>query len=103
MVLCASGQRKEELEVTIVSPRGMEVALVESDQRCIILTGLRSLTILRDAWSHCKASDGMDYDQLEKVSDPCKEHAPCGQFRGCGEDHLQVRFLDMSYEQERGT
>ena len=74
--------KEGRLEVTIVSPRGMSVALVERSKMHYI-DKATFFNILRDAWTRCKASDGMGYDQLEKVL-TAKEYAPCGQFLGRG-------------------
>ena len=55
-----------KMEVTIVSPRGMPVTLVERSKMHYI-DRVTFFNVLRDAWSRCKALDGMDYDQLESV------------------------------------
>ena len=55
-----------KMEVTIVSPRGMPVTLVERSKMHYI-DKVTFFNVLRDAWSRCKALDGMDYEQLESV------------------------------------
>ena len=59
--------KKGRLDVTIVSPRGIAVTLVERSKMHYI-DKPTFFNILRDAWSNCKASDGMDYEQLERSS-----------------------------------
>ena len=58
--------KKGRLHVSIVSPSGVSVTLVERAKMHYI-DRPTFFNILRDAWNRCKASDGMDYEQLEKV------------------------------------
>ena len=85
--------KEGRLEVTFVSPRGMEVALVERSKMHYI-DRATFFTILRDAWTRCRASDGMDYDQLEKVL--MAKNMPHVASSVDVEKASSIRFLDMN-------
>ena len=85
--------KEGRLDVTIVSPRGMAVTLVERSKMHYI-DKPTFFNILRDAWSNCKASDGMDYEQLEKVL--TMKHVPHVASAVEVERPSSIRFLDMN-------
>ena len=85
--------KEGRLEVTIASPRGMSVTLVERSKMHYI-DRATFFNILRDAWTRCKASDGMDYDQLEKsLTAKSQPHVASSVDV---ERTSSIRFLDMN-------
>ena len=85
--------REGRLEVTIVSPRGTEVALVERSKMHYI-DKATFFAVLRDAWTRCTASDGMEYDQLEKLL--MTKGTPHVASSLEVEKASSIRFLDMN-------
>ena len=85
--------KEGRLDVTIVSPRGMSVTLVERSKMHYI-DKPTFFNILRDAWNRCKASDGMDYVQLEKALSV--KNVPHVASAVEMERPSSIRFLDMS-------
>ena len=57
--------KDEKMEVTIASPSGSSVTLVErSKMHCMDKTTF--FNVLRNAWDRCRTSNGMSYDQLKR-------------------------------------
>ena len=82
-----------KIEVTIVSPRGMSVTLVERSKMHYI-DKVTFFNVLRDAWSRCKALDGMDSEQLEGVL--TAKDTPHVASAVKVERPSSIRFLDMN-------
>ena len=82
-----------KMEVTIVSPRGMAVTLVERSKMHYI-DKATFFNVLRDAWNHCKASDGMDYDQLKSALSALETPHVASAVKI--ERTSSIRFLDMN-------
>ena len=85
--------KEGRLNVTIVSPRGMSVTLVERSKMHYI-DKPTFFNILRDAWNRCKASDGMNYEQLEKTLSA--KNVPHVASAVEVERPSSIRFLDMN-------
>ena len=82
-----------KMEVTIASPRGMSVTLVERSKMHYI-DKATFFNVLRDAWNHCKASDGMDYDQLKNALSTVESPHVASAVKV--ERTSSIRFLDMN-------
>ena len=82
-----------KMEVTIASPRGMTVTLVERSKMHYI-DKATFFNVLRDAWNHCKASDGMDYDQLKSALSTLEMPQVASAVKL--ERTSSIRFLDMN-------
>ena len=81
------------MEVTIESPRGRSVTLVERS-KMHYLDKATFFSVLRDAWNHCKASDGMDYDQLKNSLSALEMPHVANAVKV--ERTSSIRFLDMA-------
>ena len=84
--------KEGKLKVSIVSPAGMEIVLVERS-KMHYLDQSTFFAVLKDAWKRCKALDGMDYAQLEAaLTSRSMPHAASSVEV---ERLSSIRFLDM--------
>ena len=82
-----------KMEVTIASPSGTSVTLVERS-KMHYLDKTTFFNVLRDAWDHCKTSNGMDYDQLRTALTSAEMPYAASAIKV--ERPSSIRFLDMN-------
>ena len=85
--------KDEKMEVTIASPSGTSVTLVERS-KMHYMDKATFFNVLRNAWDRCRASDGMNYDQLKRALSAAESPHVASAVKI--ERPSSIRFLDMN-------
>ena len=80
------------MKVTVVSPGGKEVQLMERS-KMHYLDESTFFAVLKYAWKCCEASDGMGFEQLEVALNP--KNVPCAANSVEAGRLPSIRFLEM--------
>ena len=85
--------KDEKMEVTIASPSGTSVTLVERS-KMHYMDKATFFNVLRNAWDRCRASNGMTYDQLKRALSAAESPHEASAVKV--ERPSSIRFLDMN-------
>ena len=85
--------KDEKMEVTIASPSGASVTLVERS-KMHYMDKTTFFNVLRNAWDRCRALNGMNYDQLKRALSA--EDTPHEASAVKVERPSSISFLDMN-------